>query len=461
MSSASPDSGSLVGRLVADKYRIDRLIGRGGMGSVYEATNTTINKRVALKFLDASSDPEAVLRFQREAQSASAVESAHIVQIFDSGTAEDGRPYIVMEFLHGEDLRGLLRREGQIALPEAVHIITQALRGLVRAHDAGIVHRDLKPDNVFLNARDDDPLFVKLVDFGISKVAQSKSKASTLTAKGTVMGTAFYMSPEQAQAFPDVDGRADLYSLGAIFYEALTGKPPHEAPSYEAVLVRACTHDAPDVRDQAPDVPEAVAKVIAKALARARDARFQNAQEFYEALAEAAPDLVVQQVPIVSRPLSSSNPGQRRAIGDAAQTADGTTLQTSQGKKNHASRTVVAAIIAALGAFALTVFLVKSNANEREREREATVTAASAPVKGIASSSTADAEPSVAPAQTAVAAPSASTDPPSQGSAPPARRPAQPKPAHTSPAPTAKPAQSPGKKGGGVASGLKLREDGP
>ena len=168
------------------------------MGAVYRATHTAIGKRVALKFLDhnAARDSDSVTRFQREAEAASAVESAHIVQIFDSGTGPGGRPYLVMELLNGEDLRARLRREGRVPLAEVVHIAGQVLRALGRAHAAGIVHRDLKPDNVFLCQRDDDPMFVKIVDFGISKVASRTATANTLTQRGTVLGTAFYMSPE-------------------------------------------------------------------------------------------------------------------------------------------------------------------------------------------------------------------------------------------------------------------------
>src|SRR5690606_33791718 len=190
-----PDS--LVGTLIDRKYRVDRCIGRGGMGAVYEATHVAIGKRVALKFLEAGgiADRDAVARFQREAEAASAVESAHIVQIFDSGVSADGRPFLVLELLRGEDLRARLRREGRLSEQDTLKLAVQVLRALSRAHAAGIIHRDLKPDNLFLCARDDDPAFVKIVDFGISKVARRRAGIDTLTRRGTVLGTAFYMSP--------------------------------------------------------------------------------------------------------------------------------------------------------------------------------------------------------------------------------------------------------------------------
>jgi serine/threonine-protein kinase len=260
------------------------------MGAVYEALNLTINKRVALKFLfrDEALDADTAARFQREAEAASAVDSAHIVQIFDAGMSEGGRPYLVMELLDGEDLRQLLKRDGKLSLSVALSIISQLLRALDRAHRAGVIHRDLKPDNIFICRRDDNPLFVKVVDFGISKLARPAGE--TLTRQGTVLGTAHYMSPEQAQAYTDIDGRADLYSVGAMLYEALAGRPPHQAQTYEAVLIRACTTQAADIREHAPEVPEAVAKVIARSIARDRSERFQTPKEFAEALEQAAPE---------------------------------------------------------------------------------------------------------------------------------------------------------------------------
>jgi serine/threonine protein kinase len=282
--------GSLVGQRVG-KYEIVRVIGRGGMGTVYEALNTTIGKRVAMKFVDAETarSKDASARFQREAEAASAVESAHIVDIFDSGYSDEGQPYIVMELLRGEDLGYRIKRCGRLELGEAIHVTAQILRGLHRAHEAGIVHRDLKPDNIFLVDRDDDPNFAKILDFGISKIQRSGSTPlSTLTRQGTVLGTPFYMSPEQAQAMPDIDGRSDLWSAGAILFECLTGRPPYNGATYEQVIVNICMHDADDVRVHNPAVPEALAQVIAHALRRDRAERFASARAFLDALKSAA-----------------------------------------------------------------------------------------------------------------------------------------------------------------------------
>jgi len=283
---------ALVGKTIAGKYALRALIGHGGMGAVYEAENIGIGKRVAVKFVDPefATDEKVVARFAREARAMSAIESAHIVSIFDAGT-EDGRPFLVMELLRGEDLGERLRRLGRVPQKEAMHIIAQVLKGLARAHAAGIVHRDLKPDNVFLVKHDTDPLFAKIVDFGISKI--DRPKASThplaLTGRGTVLGTPFYMSPEQAQASSDVDGRSDLYSAGAILFECLTGRPPHTGESYEQVILSICMTDAPTVRSYDPQVPVDVSGFVARSLARDRTARFQSAEKMLAALHQVAP----------------------------------------------------------------------------------------------------------------------------------------------------------------------------
>jgi serine/threonine-protein kinase len=281
----------LIGCVVAEKYRIDRLLGRGGMGAVFEATHLSIGKRVALKFLSgpAARDAHAAERFQREALAASLVESSHIVQIFDSGRSADGLPFLVMELLRGEDLRTRLKREHRLPVDVATAIALQVLRGLIRAHRAGIVHRDLKPDNVFLCERDDGSLLVKLVDFGISKLGASTT-LDTLTHRGTVLGTAYYISPEQAQADPDVDGRTDLFSVGTMLYECLAGRPPHTGPTYEAVLIAICTKDAEPIQSLRPEVPAGVAAVIERALSRDRARRFANAEEMLNALTAALPE---------------------------------------------------------------------------------------------------------------------------------------------------------------------------
>jgi len=279
----------MVGTMVG-KYQLLGVVGRGGMGCVYEALNTSINKRVAMKCIDAqlARNDEANARFQREALAASAIESPHIVQIFDAGETDEGMPFIVMELLRGRDLGRHLAKHGPLELDEALILVAQVLKGLHHAHEAGIVHRDLKPDNIFMVSREDEPVLVKLLDFGVSKIARPGEDVplETLTRPGTVVGTPYYMSPEQAQAFPNVDGRTDIYSVGAILYECLAGRPPHLGNAYEQVIVNICMNDPVDIRDHNPDVPAAIAAVVAKSLARERDDRFGSARAMLAALQE-------------------------------------------------------------------------------------------------------------------------------------------------------------------------------
>src|SRR5215207_9706926 len=339
----------LVGSSVLGKYHIDRLIGRGGMGAVFQATHASIGKRVALKFLGAqtSKDGDAAVRFQREAEAASLAESPHIVQIFDSGRSERGLPFLVMELLTGEDLRARLRREGRLDVEAALRIAMQILKALRQAHAAGIVHRDLKPDNVFLCRRDDEPPFVKIVDFGISKLQRAPG-VDVLTHQGAVLGTAFYMSPEQAQSFADIDGRTDLFSLGAMLYEMLTGEPPHSAPTYEAVLIAICTRDAADVREKAPEVPEKLARVIARALQRERNERYSNADDMLADL-----DAVQRE---------------SRALATKTRATAGVWASAPEGALSDRYRTLVYAIVAALAGFSLAAYFVTRGNAVPERQ---------------------------------------------------------------------------------------------
>lgn len=283
---------ALVGKSIAGRYVLRALVGHGGMGAVYEAEHLGLGKRVAIKFIDQefATDERVVARFAREARAMSSIESAHIVTVFDAGS-EDGRPYLVMELLRGEDLGQRLRRTRTVPLPEAMHIVAQVLKGLAKAHAAGIVHRDLKPDNVFLVRSDTDPLFAKIVDFGVSKIERPRDKTSplALTGRGTVLGTPFYMCPEQAQAMPDIDARADIYSVGAILFECLSGRPPHTGETYEQIILSICMRDAPDLRAIDPSLPAEVAAFVGRALSRDRVERFPSAERMLAALHELAP----------------------------------------------------------------------------------------------------------------------------------------------------------------------------
>ncbi|MBI4700452.1 MAG: serine/threonine protein kinase [Deltaproteobacteria bacterium] len=287
----TPAADPRLGALLEGKYRVCRLIGRGGMGAVYEAEHTGIGRRVAVKFLHTSalSDATSTARFQREARAISAVESAHIVQVFDWGQDDAGQPFLVMELCEGKDLGERIKQLGKLCVADAVRYAIEALRGLRRAHAAGIVHRDLKPDNLLLVLGDDDRLHVKIVDFGLSKLMEPEQElqregAVRLTQQGALVGTPLYMSPEQIEATETIDQRTDIWSMGVILYEALAGSPPFMEQSYAGLLMAICRKDPPELRKLVPEVPADLCLAVHKALSRDRAARFQSADELLEAL---------------------------------------------------------------------------------------------------------------------------------------------------------------------------------
>lgn len=337
---------ALVGVRLANRYVIRRLIGHGGMGAVYEAEHLGLGTAVAIKLVDPefAADEPVVLRFAREAQAMRSIESAHIVTVLDVGT-EDGRPYLVMELLRGEDLGQWLRRSRRIPLPDALHIVAQVLEGLAKAHAAGIIHRDLKPDNVFLVRSDADPLLAKIVDFGVSKIKRPESRTSplALTRRGTILGTPLYMSPEQARAMPDVDGRSDLYSLGAVLFECLTGRPPHIGETYEQVILAICMQDAPDPRLIEPTIPAGIASFIGRALARDPAHRYESAKHMLAALHE----MVVQEKPWRGHPDVAAEPGAASSASPSG---------TSPRRRKAAANTVIAtAALATLAGMGVTL----------------------------------------------------------------------------------------------------------
>ncbi len=256
------------------------------MGVVYEAEAPGGGERFAVKILDREHvrDDKVVARFAREGRAASAAQNEHIVRVLDGGT-EDGCPYLVMELLQGEDLGKRLRRVKRLGVREALALTEQVLKGLAAAHARGIVHRDLKPDNVIAVGG-----VAKIVDFGMSKIERPPggTKPMELTRKGVVLGTPLYMSPEQTRASPDLDARSDLYSVGAILFECLAGRPPHVGETYEQIMLSICMNKAPDVRRWAPEVPPEVAAFVAKALEIEPDARWQTAEEMMVGLREAS-----------------------------------------------------------------------------------------------------------------------------------------------------------------------------
>jgi len=278
--SASPES--YLGRVIAGRYALDRLLGKGGMGLVFEARHVAVGRRVAVKILrpEYARSDEAVARFHREAKAAASVGSPHIVEVIDFGFSEEGGAYLAMELLEGEDLAALVRRKGALEPARAVAIVRQVAEALGAAHARGIVHRDLKSGNVFVSRGDR----VKVLDFGVSKVLDAGDGAPLDTAQGAVIGTAHYMAPEQASDGRNVDARADLYSLGCILFEVLTGELPFVGATPVEVLYKQ-VHESPR-RPSAvrPGVPRALDALALKLLAKDRDARPRDARAVLDAL---------------------------------------------------------------------------------------------------------------------------------------------------------------------------------
>ena len=266
------------GSTVAGKYRLERLIGRGGMGSVWAARHLQLDTLVAVKFIDSVSDvADARMRFEREARAAAQLRSPHVVQILDHGIDDDERPYIAMELLEGEDLGERLRRTPRLSLQATATIVTQAAKALRRAHDGGVIHRDLKPGNIFL-ARFDDDEVVKLLDFGVAKLRYNElAPGVQMTQTGVIFGSPSYMSPEQARGNRVLDHRTDLWSLAVIVFRCITGSKPFEAGSIGDLVIKLCIDPLPMPTKIAPDLPPEMDRFFERAFARDPDQRFQSA----------------------------------------------------------------------------------------------------------------------------------------------------------------------------------------
>jgi serine/threonine-protein kinase len=266
------------GTLLDGKFRIVRCIGTGGMGAVYEMVHELTRHRRALKLLHKSwaSDREAVDRFLREASVAGRIENPHITETFDAGWLASGEPYVVMEYLEGESLADRLSGGTPLPVEEAVRVIAEACRGMHAAHQANIVHRDLKPDNLFLVTSDDCRTFLKLLDFGVSKFDDGAS--SRATRQGAFVGTPHYMSPEQFLDGRSVDARSDIYSLGVILYEALTGRHPYPVDSFAELATKIITVNPGAPSALRPELPGALDQVVLRAMQKYPQERYPDAE---------------------------------------------------------------------------------------------------------------------------------------------------------------------------------------
>jgi hypothetical protein len=270
------------GEILAGKYRIERLIGRGGMGAVFAAQHILLNQRVAVKLLlgDLVSSQEATTRFMNEARAAAQIQGEHVARVLDIGQLPTGTPYMVLEYLEGSDLAALLEKRGVLSVAEVADYALQALDALAQAHASGIVHRDLKPANLFLAKRHDGTSVVKVLDFGISKnLSPLTGTPQGMTQTRAILGSPEYMSPEQLRTPRGVDARTDIWSLGVILYELLTGRMPFTGESLGELFMQIMEATPPPVRSLRPEVPAAFESAIVRCLSRDPNGRFANVKE--------------------------------------------------------------------------------------------------------------------------------------------------------------------------------------
>ncbi|HTV18248.1 MAG TPA: protein kinase [Polyangiaceae bacterium] len=418
------------GQVIADRYRLEAPIGRGAMGAVWRAVHVRLESPVAIKFLNAAiaGDPDMLERFMREARSAAAVRSSHVVQIFDYGV-DGGAPYIAMELLVGEPLDERLEARGVLAPPELDKVFGEVARAVAVAHDLGVVHRDIKPANIFI-AREGGHEVTKVLDFGIAKLIDRRLEApvGSGTHTGIILGTPNYMSPEQARGHRHVDHRSDLWSLAVLAFECLTGRQPFESNALGDLVVKICTAE-PLVPSQVSPVPAAFDAWFARGIDKDPEARFRSSTEMAEALHAL---LAAEGLAAESRPRSTPSrlepvridivPGrvtQRSSVPAPVQPAASETTQPSLTSKAVASEALamsnaparrrrfafVAVPIAVLGV-ALAVSASRPSSEVSSAESRVARAAASAPGPALASSEAAtSADTSVPAPLTAFATP--------------------------------------------------------
>ncbi|HEV8247427.1 MAG TPA: serine/threonine-protein kinase [Polyangiaceae bacterium] len=343
------------GDILAGKFRIERVLGQGGMGVVVAAHHLHLDERVAIKFLlpEALGNGEAVARFAREARAAVKIKSEHVARVSDVGTFDSGAPYMVMEYLEGRDLSARIRESGALPVSDAVDLVLQASEALAEAHALGIIHRDLKPSNLFLAHRADGSPCVKVLDFGISKIMNPGSSGPDfgMTRTQAVMGSPLYMSPEQMTSSRQVDARTDIWAVGCVLYEALTGRVPFEAESMPQLCAMILQQPATPPRNLRPDLPDGLQQVILRCLAKDRSQRYQNVAELANALSPWGSAAGPRSAERISRILSAagiSSRGNPEPSAPASAIA-GESTQAAWGQTGAKSRSKTPLIL--LGAF--------------------------------------------------------------------------------------------------------------
>jgi serine/threonine-protein kinase len=450
-----------VGDLLVGKYRIESVLGQGGMGIVYAATHELLCQRVAVKLLltQAAQNPDAAGRFLNEARAAARIQAENVARVSDVGMLDTGIPYMVMEFLDGIDLNDLLAKRGRLPIPDAVDYLLQATEAVAQAHALGIVHRDLKPANLFLARRPDGTSLVKVLDFGISKTTGVLGQSSSNTSTQSLLGSPYYMSPEQLRSSKNVDRRTDIWSLGVILYELLTGAKPYVGETIGALFAAILEQEPRPLSLLRADAPPALDAVFLRCLRRNPDERWSNTQELAIALAPfctarggASIDRIVGIGAASGAPSLAPQVGSTTARGQTA--ASWGTSRATPPKSSRGLAIAVAlgvGVVSIGGAFVIARVFLGGPSTTEARPSYATAAATEA------APSAASTQPSVAPSAAATASASASGVPvdvvapapepeaasadPAQGSSTP--RAASAPPAHHKPRPTAPAAPKP------------------
>ncbi len=353
------------GDILAGKYRVDRILGVGGMGIVVAATHVTLDQKVALKFMlpEALRIPALVERFAREARAAVRLKSDHVARVLDVGTLESGSPFMVMEYLDGRDLGSLIESGGAVSIDTAIDFVLQACDAVAEAHSIGIIHRDLKPRNLFLTQRNDGGPLVKVLDFGIAKQSTAADDLA-LTKTSEVLGSPYYMSPEQLRASRLADERSDIWALGVILYELLTGALPFAAESVTELVAQVLTEHPRPIRGIRLDVPPQLANVIERCLHKEPSSRFQSVAALAAALEPFAPEESrglanrIARIASGGRPVPAApeSPNGRRKSGGTT----GNWWARSEMAGSSRSRTVAVGAVVAVAALGAAVVVAGS-----------------------------------------------------------------------------------------------------
>ncbi|MEI9937243.1 MAG: serine/threonine-protein kinase [Pseudomonadota bacterium] len=268
------------GEVLGDTYRLLEIVGGGGMAEVYSAEHLRLGRKFAVKVLRAGTNHQSLERFRREASAIARIDNEFVVGVMDCGEAGDGTPYLVMDLLQGEDLRSLLDREGALPIPRAVNFVWEACQGIAAVHAAGLVHRDLKPENLYVSKRATGQDWCRVLDFGIAKTDVSNS-----TAEGALIGTVRYMAPEQLQDASSAGPTVDIYALGAVLYECVTGRSPHRGDTVQELMFKILNEQSARLESRRPGVPKGLANAVERALAKSPTQRFADVRQFANAIA--------------------------------------------------------------------------------------------------------------------------------------------------------------------------------